>query len=79
MAPVGTFQRPDGEHAIVHRCLGCGFERFNRIAADDNFARVLDLPRSAPRTSREIKARRWQEWLVEETIANPAPGAVTLD
>jgi hypothetical protein len=55
MAPVGTFQRPDGEHVIVHRCLGCGFERFNRIAADDDFALVLALPGLLPRTSRSAK------------------------
>jgi hypothetical protein len=54
MAPIGAFQRPNGEHVVVHRCLGCGFERFNRIAADDDFDLVLALavvpPRSARRT-----------------------------
>jgi hypothetical protein len=49
MAPVGAFQRPNGEHVIVHRCLGCGFERHNRIAADDNFDGVLALPEVPPR------------------------------
>ena len=44
MAPVGAFVRPKGEHVVVHRCLGCGFERYNRIAADDDFALVLSLP-----------------------------------
>lgn len=56
MAPTGAFQRPDGEHVIVHRCLGCGFERFNRIGADDDFALVLALPVVLPRTSRSAKA-----------------------
>ena len=46
------FQRPSGEHVIVHRCLGCDFERFNRIAADDDFALVLALPEVPPRTRR---------------------------
>ncbi|OLB37986.1 MAG: hypothetical protein AUH05_11795 [Ktedonobacter sp. 13_2_20CM_53_11] len=58
MEPIGSFQRPKGEHVIVHRCLGCGFERFNRIAADDDFELVLALPALPPRTSREMKALR---------------------
>ncbi|HEX6799564.1 MAG TPA: RNHCP domain-containing protein [Ktedonobacterales bacterium] len=52
MAPIGAFQRPNGEHVIVHRCLGCGFERFNRIAADDDFDLVLELPVLPPRSAR---------------------------
>ena len=60
MEPIGSFQRPKGEHVIVHRCLGCGFERFNRIAADDDFELVLALPVLPPRTSREMKALRWE-------------------
>ena len=27
MEPIGAFQRPNGEHVLVHHCLGCGFER----------------------------------------------------
>jgi len=52
MRPIGAFQRPNGEHVIVHRCLGCGFERFNRIAADDDFDLVLALPIVPPRSAR---------------------------
>ncbi|HLZ23757.1 MAG TPA: RNHCP domain-containing protein [Ktedonobacterales bacterium] len=52
MQPIGAFQRPNGEHVIVHRCLGCGFERFNRIAADDDFELVLSLPVVPPRSAR---------------------------
>ena len=66
MKPVGYFQRPNGEYVIVHNCLGCGFERFNRIAADDDFDLVLSLPAQAPRTSREAKAERLEAWLVEQ-------------
>lgn len=44
MAPIGAFTRPKGEHVIVHRCLGCEFERYCRIAADDDFDLVLALP-----------------------------------
>ena len=56
MEPVGNFQRPNGEYVIIHQCLGCGFERFNRIAADDDFELVLSLPTQTPRNSRDIKA-----------------------
>ena len=59
MEPIGSFQRVGGEHVLVHRCLGCGFERFNRIAADDDFELVLSLPELLPRTSREMKLLRW--------------------
>jgi RNHCP domain-containing protein len=44
MPPVGAFTRRNGEHAVVHRCVDCGFERYNRIAADDDFVLVLKLP-----------------------------------
>jgi len=44
MRPIGAFVRPKGEHVVVHHCLGCGFERYNRIAADDDFDLVLRLP-----------------------------------
>lgn len=53
MAPIGAFQRPNGEHVLVHRCLGCGFERFNRIGADDDFDLVLSLPVVPPRSARD--------------------------
>lgn len=54
MVPTGAFQRPNGEHVLVHRCLGCGFERFNRIAADDDFELVLALPVVPPRSARDV-------------------------
>lgn len=60
MAPLGAFQRQDGEHVIVHRCLACGIERFNRIAADDDFDLVLALPCVPPRTSRTAKMGEWE-------------------
>jgi crotonobetainyl-CoA:carnitine CoA-transferase CaiB-like acyl-CoA transferase len=43
MAPVGVFARRNGEQAIVHRCLGCNFERHCRVAADDDIAAVMRL------------------------------------
>lgn len=58
MEPVGHFQRPNDEYMLVHRCLACGLERFNRIAADDDFELVVSLPLLPPRTSRDMKAQR---------------------
>lgn len=58
MEAIGYFQRPNEEYMIVHRCLACGLERFNRIAADDNFELVLSLPVLPARTSREMKAQQ---------------------
>ena len=44
MAPVGRFARPNGEPMLVHRCLGCGKEGHNRVAADDAVALLTRLP-----------------------------------
>ena len=35
MKPINTFQKPDGEEMLTHKCLSCGFERGNRVAGDD--------------------------------------------
>jgi len=54
MPAIGVAFRPDGEQMVVHRCNGCGIERQNRVAADDNPIALLRLPpatqvrRSAP-------------------------------
>jgi hypothetical protein len=48
MMPIGIYSRPNGELALVHRCLGCHVDRHNRVAADDDLDLVLDLPRIAP-------------------------------
>ena len=60
MPAVGAFLRPNGEHAIVHRCDACGFERYNRIAADDDFVLVLRLPavERRPRRGEDVPAAR---------------------
>lgn len=65
MEPAGFFQRPNGEYVIVHRCLGCELERFNRIAGDDDFELVLALPEVPPRTRRDIKANEVEQYLTE--------------
>lgn len=44
MEPVGVFYRRNMEQVLVHRCLGCGFTRYNRIAADDNILLLNELP-----------------------------------
>ena len=63
MAPEGAFTRPNGEYVLVHRCLACGFARYNRIAADDDFDLVQALPlfdlpqrRTAPPEGRPLTA-----------------------
>lgn len=68
MEPIGHFQRPNGEYVIVHHCLGCEAERFNRIAGDDDFDLVLTLPELPPRTRREVKASQVEEYLAEEQL-----------
>ena len=49
MGAVGVFARPNGEQVVLHRCRGCGLERHNRIAADDNPLALLRLPPVRPR------------------------------
>ncbi|WP_246039341.1 RNHCP domain-containing protein [Dictyobacter alpinus] len=68
MAPIGYFQRPNGEYVLVHRCLGCDFERFNRIAGDDNFDLVLALPLVPARTSQDMKRQELQQWFESTEI-----------
>jgi hypothetical protein len=53
MAPIGLFARSSGEQVIVHRCLGCGFERFNRVAADDSPFVVMRLALIEPLTGKD--------------------------
>lgn len=43
MEPVGVFTRKTGEYVLVHKCVECGFERYNRIAGDDDFEKVTQL------------------------------------
>jgi hypothetical protein len=66
MEPIGRFQRPNGEYVLVHLCLGCGIERFNRIGADDDFDLVLSLPALPPCTSREVKAQQLEALSAEQ-------------
>jgi hypothetical protein len=43
MPAIGVSYRSDGEQLVVHRCNGCGIERRNRVAADDNPIAVMRL------------------------------------
>lgn len=43
MEPVGVWVRKDGEWAVIHRCVVCGKISSNRIAADDNPAKLTAL------------------------------------
>lgn len=43
MKPIGVFTKRTGEYVVVHKCLKCGFERYNRISADDDFTKVTSL------------------------------------
>jgi hypothetical protein len=52
MQPAGVSYRANGEQMIVHRCLGCGAERRNRVAADDTPIACLRLEPLAPPVSR---------------------------
>lgn len=54
MTPIGTFFRPKGEQVVLHCCRGCGLERHNRIAADDNPLALLRLSPVAPRIGGQI-------------------------
>ena len=44
MPAIGVAYRANGEQMVVHRCNGCGIERQNRVAADDNPVALLRLP-----------------------------------
>lgn len=44
MPAVGVSYRTNGEQMVIHRCNGCGIERRNRVAADDNPLALLRLP-----------------------------------
>lgn len=43
MEPVAVTTRRTGEYVLTHRCVKCGFERFNRIAGDDDFELITKI------------------------------------
>lgn len=54
MEAVGVFFRPNGEPVLLHRCKGCGFERYNRVAADDNPLLLMRLTLIEPRMGKQL-------------------------
>jgi hypothetical protein len=42
MKPVGVKSK-GGEYVVLHRCILCGFERFNKTTKDDNFEIIIKL------------------------------------
>jgi hypothetical protein len=49
MKPIGVFTKRTGEYVVVHKCERCGFERFNRVAGDDDFEKIVQLSTVAVR------------------------------
>ena len=43
MEPIAIWVRKNGEWAIIHRCKSCGKLSSNRIAADDNMQKLIDI------------------------------------
>ncbi|HLD51146.1 hypothetical protein A3K34_01500 [candidate division WWE3 bacterium RIFOXYC1_FULL_40_10] len=44
MRPIGKLLKQDGEEVLVHKCETCGEVRKNRIAGDDDWDLVKNLP-----------------------------------
>lgn len=43
MEPIAVTTHRTGEFVLTHKCVKCGFERFNRIAGDDDFEKITTL------------------------------------
>lgn len=43
MEPMAVTTRRTGEFVLTHRCTQCGFERYNRIAGDDDFNLITEI------------------------------------
>lgn len=43
MEPIGVSTRRSGEFVLTHKCTKCGFERYNRVAADDDQQTLVTL------------------------------------
>ncbi len=43
MEPISVWVRNSGEWALIHRCASCGKLSSNRIAADDNPAKLIAI------------------------------------
>lgn len=43
MEPVGIWVKKNREWALIHHCVRCGHLNANRIAADDNQAKLISI------------------------------------
>lgn len=43
MEPIAVATRRTGEYVLTHKCCKCGFERYNRVAADDSEEELVKL------------------------------------
>ena len=43
MEPIAVWTKENGEWALIHRCISCGFLRANRICGDDDELRLFML------------------------------------
>lgn len=62
MAPVAKFERRNGEEVLIHRCLGCGFERHCRVGADDDWdlvdaLQLIDAPAMSSSSGEDAPSR----------------------
>lgn len=44
MPAIAKMYKEDDEEVLVHKCEKCGVIRKNRVAGDDSFEKVADLP-----------------------------------
>lgn len=66
MEPVGVWVRRGGEWALIHRCRRCGKLSSNRVAADDNPAKLMSIalkPLAEPPFPLERIAEMAEEYL----------------
>ena len=66
MEPISVWIRNRGEWALIHRCKCCGQIHSNRIAADDNPAKLLSIAMK-PVANPPFPIERMQE--IIETLA----------
>lgn len=66
MEPVAVWVRKGGEWAIIHRCRECGALASNRVAGDDNAARLLSIA-VRPLSSPPFPLERLREMVSQES------------
>ena len=64
MEPAAIWVRKNGEWALIHRCTVCGVLHSNRVAADDNPAKLLALD-ARPLAEPPFPLKRLEEMLKE--------------